>query len=469
MLIFKPSHRLWCSVWPVLSLNPSTRFMANTLSIAGGLAVVSADRVPDPQPAAPPTPAFDESEPDHAHFGGPAPPPSPATPPTSKYMPLSSQSGQQHAQSSPISSRPPFNGTEYRLKRLVIRPAELKVEGVLLVAMVIYALISYHGKRKNQNSVSLWLNSHAEFLSKEFSQVGTGSPKGYSANGPAQFYGYATGRKGCKSLNIRFCLRPRQDIPFMIYEEIRAAIDFGWTGKSDRLELAWDLSPINQQNTFDVKDYFVWALVEKRVMNSIRQERWDVGTFTELKESSLLPSQLVFMSESGEITDQISKSRALGFSELLKSHPSSLSWFDSLVLSGTPSSQPPLSQLPLPSTPIKRTLTLRLRLPTRDHMLDSLPLIQFCFNLIDSLDRAISLTPVLINKLMRRRTEVCNLILDETRKEEERIKEEERRKKLKSAQDEKIAKMSASEQKKHDERERKRNATKMGKIAMKHR
>jgi hypothetical protein len=238
--------------------------------------------VPAPQPASPPKPpSFDQSDEIEAE-AAPADP-SPATPP----MPPSHPEQQPDKiytsfGTIPGTSHEKYTGKEYRFRRLVIRPAQLKLEGFLLVTLVIYIISSYRGKSKNEHAVAHWLNSYSELLRKQFSQVGTGSARGYSADGPASFYGYATGRKGCQALTIRFGLRPRQDIPFMIYEEIRAAIDFSWTGRSDRLELVWSLAPSNQQKSFEAKDSFVWALVEKRVMNVVREDRWDVVSLNSL-------------------------------------------------------------------------------------------------------------------------------------------------------------------------------------------
>jgi hypothetical protein len=165
---------------------------------------------------------------------------------------------------------------------LVIWPALLKLEGFLLVTLVIYIISSYRGKSKNEHAVAHWLDLYSELLRKKFSRVGTRSARGYSEDGPALFYGYATGWKGCQALTIRFGLRARQDIPMMIYEEIRAAIDFNWTGRSNRLKLVCSLAPSNQQKSFEAKDSLVWALVGKCVMNVVREDRWDVVSLNSL-------------------------------------------------------------------------------------------------------------------------------------------------------------------------------------------
>ncbi|KAI8454383.1 hypothetical protein BY996DRAFT_8481684 [Phakopsora pachyrhizi] len=419
--------------------------------------VCFADTPPPPKPASAPSLSFDEYDDlipsDRILSSGP-PEPSPASSPSIPKVEFSPERDTYSTEfSSPNSSEDNestpseiFNGTEYRFMRFVIRPSQLKVEGFILLLLVIYIFLSYSGRKFNQRLVKKWCLSHNELLSSEFEQVGIpdesdGHLDLFIANGCSLFYSHATGgKKSCRSLMIKFSLRPRQDLPYMIYEEIRSAIDLSWVGRSDRIELVFNLSPSstsnhknsdgNFQKPFESKDLFVWAIAEKRVMNVLREDRWDVRNFTEIKESSLLPSQMVVLSESGEITETI------------------------------------LKELPLPLIPKSRTLTLRLRLESKstDAKLQSL-ILKLCLRLIRFLQdqKFINLT----NKLVKRRNEVSNLMLEESRKELETTREEERRKKLKAIQDEKIAKMSPNEQKKHDERERKRNIAKLNKKTIK--
>ncbi|CAH7685600.1 hypothetical protein PPACK8108_LOCUS20158 [Phakopsora pachyrhizi] len=455
--------------------------------------VCFADTPPPPKPASAPSLSFDEYDDlipsDRILSSGP-PEPSPASSPSIPKVEFSPERDTYSTEfSSPNSSEDNestpseiFNGTEYRFMRFVIRPSQLKVEGFILLLLVIYIFLSYSGRKFNQRLVKKWCLSHNELLSSEFEQVGIpdesdGHLDLFIANGCSLFYSHATGgKKSCRSLMIKFSLRPRQDLPYMIYEEIRSAIDLSWVGRSDRIELVFNLSPSstsnhknsdgNFQKPFESKDLFVWAIAEKRVMNVLREDRWDVRNFTEIKESSLLPSQMVVLSESGEITETILKSQEVGLVEMFKSEPLFLKIFDSLVLSGTTPIEPLLSELPLPLIPKSRTLTLRLRLESKstDAKLQSL-ILKLCLRLIRFLQdqKFINLT----NKLVKRRNEVSNLMLEESRKELETTREEERRKKLKAIQDEKIAKMSPNEQKKHDERERKRNIAKLNKKTIK--
>jgi hypothetical protein len=74
-----------------------------------------------------------------------------------------------------------------------------------------------------------------------------------------------------------------------------------------------------------------------------------------------------------------------------------------------------------------------------------MPLIKFCFNLIDSVDQAVSLKSLATSKLTKRCHQILNLLLEDEGKLTECEKEEERRKRLKAAQDEKLAKMSPTE------------------------
>ncbi|KAG0150971.1 hypothetical protein CROQUDRAFT_632369 [Cronartium quercuum f. sp. fusiforme G11] len=431
-----------------------------------GTTAVASEQVPLPQPATPPrAPSFDQSEDDTQSTPGL---PSPATAPQPGSDSAKIRWPNQVPPVPPPFPPPPYEGLEYRYNRFVFRPAQYIPDSFMLLLFVLYISLSYAGKRANKKIVANYWNTVLPRLTTEFAQVGVDRSKPYVRSGPASFLAYATGRQACESLSLKFALRPRQDLAMTAYEFLRSSIDFNWTGNLDRLEWVWKMSPskssADKSNAFGAKDLFVWALVEKSVMDDLRKERWDVRTFTEVKESSLLPSNLVIMSESGDLTDQMLKSTSLV--ERLKSNPDIVKWFDSLIISGTPGTEPPASQLLTISTPKTRTITLRLRLPPQSETAAHLALLDLAFTLLDSA-HLFTINVLAAQKLAKRRSEWASQALSEVRREAEREREEERRRKLKEIQDEKVGKMSASEQKKFDEKERRRKAMKMSKTAVK--
>ncbi|KAH9811902.1 hypothetical protein DFH28DRAFT_1097267 [Melampsora americana] len=268
--------------------------------------VTASEVIPPPQPATPPhvAPTFDGDD-------LPVPdPPAPATPPQATYQPVTKGKLKWPNKLPPppsILEQPSYDGKEYRFKTFVFRPAQYTLDGLLILLTLMYTYLTYLGKRSNTEKVKEYLKIISPQLKSEFSQVGIDSQTLFSQIGPSKFISFATGRQLCESLNLWFFLRPKQDLPLIVYEFLRSSIDFNWTGNLDQIELVFKLASNKLDKSFDSKDLFVWALVEKGVMDRFRRDRWDVRTFTEVKELSKLPSNMVIMSESGEVTEQILK------------------------------------------------------------------------------------------------------------------------------------------------------------------
>ncbi|EGG03374.1 uncharacterized protein MELLADRAFT_90224 [Melampsora larici-populina 98AG31] len=271
--------------------------------------VTASEVVPPPQPATPPhvTPTFDGDD-------LPVPdPPAPATPPQATHDPIVTEGKLKWPNKLPpfvppsTSQEPTYDGKEYRFKSFVFRPAQYTFDAFLILLVLVYTYLTYLGKRSNTKKVEEYLNTISPKLKTEFSQVGIDSKTLFAQIGPSRFISFATGRQFCESLNLWFFLRPKQDLPMILYEFLRSSIDFNWTGNLDQIELVFKIPSNKLDKSFDSKDLFVWALVEKSVMDKFRRDRWDVRTFTEVKELSTLPSNMVIMSESGEVTEQILK------------------------------------------------------------------------------------------------------------------------------------------------------------------
>lgn len=243
---------------------------------------VASDKVPSPQPATPPrAPSFDQPEDDP---GSPVPP-EPATAPSivpenakiSWPRPVSIVKPPPEPEPAPAA----YDGLEYRFKRFVFRPAQYTLDGLMLLVLVLYSYLTYAGNRSNAKRVDHYWKSFKPRLTNEFAQVGVNQRSAYVRTGPASYLAYATGRQACESLSLKFSLRSRQDLSMMAYQFLRSSIDFNWTGNVDRVEWVWKLSPSRSSNTgktdtFEAKDLFVWALVDKNVMDEVRRDRWDL-------------------------------------------------------------------------------------------------------------------------------------------------------------------------------------------------
>jgi hypothetical protein len=153
----------------------------------------------------------------------------------------------------------------------VAQPLDLQIEGFILAAIFVYVGLAFLGKRTNRKLASRWLGVHIPYLRTQFASVGTTPSKGtlITADGANRFWTYATGRRNVKSLQVNVDCRPRSDFLMLAYEFGRSLIDLTWTGAGDfiQFELALDI---------ESKEDFVWAVSEKRVMNSLSKNRWDL-------------------------------------------------------------------------------------------------------------------------------------------------------------------------------------------------
>lgn len=115
----------------------------------------------------------------------------------------------------------------------------------------------------------------------------------------------------------------------------------------------------------------------------------------------------------------------------------------------------------------ERHLILTLALPSSTSASDStVPLITAIFQFIDNLHR-ISLRPETKSKLKKTREEIDKNIKEEAEKEKKEEEAEAKAAAKKRARDEYISKLSATEQQKELEKERKRNLRKaQGKVAV---
>lgn len=186
----------------------------------------------------------------------------------------------------PSITRAPYDGLEYRWNNLRIRPAELKLEGGLLLGLLVLVLLTLAGRRTNRARATAFWKAHLPLLHREFAQVGTDAPDALTADGAQEFIGYATGRRGSSGVTIRFNLRPRQDPIMWVIDEAWQLLYATGAPKTDWVELEWKLLPPSAAlataaaatgaGAFDARDAWVFAIVDKRGMNETRKSRWDL-------------------------------------------------------------------------------------------------------------------------------------------------------------------------------------------------
>jgi hypothetical protein len=194
-------------------------------------------------------------------------------------------------------------------------------------------------------------------------------------------------------------------------------------------------------------------------------------TFTKTSESALLPADLCVFSEAADITESILKfSPSLPLAKVLHD-PVLLKYFRSLIVSDPLFSLRSLTTLtpanlleslpqitdqpserpfdgPLASSDRARHVILTLHSPRSSDAAATLPLVAIILSLIDLLDAKLPLRPETKAKLKARRDEVDEDLKKEANKERSEEQEENKRAAKKKAEDDKVARLSASEQKK---------------------
>lgn len=128
-------------------------------------------------------------------------------------------------------------------------------------------------------------DAHLPLLRSQFSRPTNG---GLTQDGYSDFFNFSTGRRAITSLHSVFTLRPRHDFLQILFQFAWALQDLNYHPK-DELELDFKLA-----SDAGVPD-FVFAVVAKDELVTIRDKRWDL-TFTRTTENSSLPSSLSVMS-----------------------------------------------------------------------------------------------------------------------------------------------------------------------------
>ncbi|KAG5651434.1 hypothetical protein H0H81_008664 [Sphagnurus paluster] len=129
-------------------------------------------------------------------------------------------------------------------------------------------------------------NAHRAILETQFSKPQ--GKTGLTKDGYSDFFNFSTGRRNVVSLHTVFSLQPRHDLFQWLYQFGRTLIDLHYR-PTDDVTLDFRLSP-----TALTQD-FVWAVVAKSELLSIKADRWDLVRFR------TLVSPLIFISPGTDI------------------------------------------------------------------------------------------------------------------------------------------------------------------------
>ncbi|BGP18231.1 hypothetical protein JCM10213_007860 [Rhodosporidiobolus nylandii] len=363
---------------------------------------------------------------------------------------------------------PPFEGTEYRLGALRVRPAEMKMEGAMLALLALYLAGSFLLRRANVGRARAWYTANEPAYRREFAGVGLGSDKLFAGDGGDEFVSYATGRRGVESVWTRV-RTGGYDVIAKIYNLARGIADYGYDSGAERVTLDFKLAaPIGTPGA-----KFCFAVVNRSGLKTIREERWDLRTFTTTSEYPGLAPSLIALTESGDVTNALLKDQDTGLLDAFREGAPGLEWFESLVVSDMPAAEPDAEKPTLPTDEFHLHLTLRL--PPSSAAAATQDWIELACNVADVINGKQKLVPEqAVNKAKKRRAEALDVLLKPLREEEAAREAEARadaaalkRKMEKDRRDAALARLTPEERRKaiekEEEKERKRVARKQTK------
>ncbi|ETW83933.1 hypothetical protein HETIRDRAFT_444003 [Heterobasidion irregulare TC 32-1] len=317
-----------------------------------------------------------------------------------------------------------------------------KNEALLLAGVLFYVLCFYLGKRHNANRANAWIDAHAPLYAQQFSRP---TNAGLTADGYSDFFSFSTGRRAVAVLHTVFTLRPRHDIFQLAYQlAYRNVYDLQYN-PADDVQLDFKLHP-----GVNVPD-FVWALVNKNELKSIKDARWDL-TFTRTTDNPAVPNSLTIMSEFADVTDGVLKVAGPVIAAL--NDPQVLPYFRSLSITDQPRERPDIAE-----TSREKHIILTLASPPASAAARTLPLVTAVFALVDALDR-VTLRPETKAKLRKVREDFARAQKESAEKERREEALDAKQAAKKKAEEDRIAKLSATEQQKILERDRKRSMRK---------
>lgn len=191
---------------------------------------------------------------------------------------------------------------------------ELIIFGFLIFYVTVYVL----GSRWNSRKANAWFNAHHSVFESQFTKPGL--PNTIISDGAADMFQHATGRRSVTSLHTIFKFIPRHDLFQLVFTYGWILYDLRYDPKDGvMLDFKLATSPNDTQG-------FVWGIVSKYSLPTIKNERWDLvrfhgrpymctllnflQTLTKTQENPALHEQLVVMSENAEITETFFKHRA---------------------------------------------------------------------------------------------------------------------------------------------------------------
>ena len=240
----------------------------------------------------------------------------------------------------PTSSLPSIPYTKWYRVWERTSPRDFYQEAFVVPFLLFICVLHWWGRRTNRARAKGWIRAHAPELEKEFSTVGFVTRKSPSidevqSSGLAQamaaddvvipqtllkertaseFITYATGRQNTGFMDIKIKLFKRYN-PMTLFAEYLFSFFFdSVAAPAERMEATAytfdgkekDLVPRTRDNpevkgTNSTYESFVFAVVNKDIMRTLREDRYDIS-LTSTKDNEKLPNWATTMSEAAEVT-----------------------------------------------------------------------------------------------------------------------------------------------------------------------
>ena len=248
-------------------------------------------------------------------------------------------------------------------------PSDFYAEAVILPFVILIIGLHLWGRSTNKRKAKGWIQAHAPVLEKEYALVGFGGrkdPTGDDADRDdsvlpeellkektaQEFVTYATGRQNVAFTDFTVTLYKRYNPGTLLIEFLLSFIFDSMKPPTEKMNATSylfdgrekELVPAKSQQQLEAiesqaksknsaYDQFVFAVVHKDIMRSIREDRYDIS-LTSTKDHASLPVWATTMSESAAITD------SLLTPELVKAIESAGDAFEYLVVTDQPLDKP---------------------------------------------------------------------------------------------------------------------------------
>lgn len=178
--------------------------------------------------------------------------------------------------------------------RLRLYDWKLEFVGLIIIALIVFFFNA--GAYRNKAIVESWLKAIQPVLDENFAQVGVKKDQLYVKDSAQLYTSYATGRINIRGLTSRFELINRPNYFYYLTELFMSYFFESVPVPQDTAEIEVKL--------FDTQKLgkYIFAIVNKEGMNNARQENYYLS-LTKTTESSKLPLQFVFMSESADLNE----------------------------------------------------------------------------------------------------------------------------------------------------------------------